>query len=586
MSLKKMGKYLVVGIVGIFVATTGVNAASMPDAVDGKITLTGNLELTETFTVAEDETITLDLAGYTITGSADIDYYTIENNGNLTIIDSGKTKGKIVCLEDNSSCIINNNELLIDGVFATSPFATIKNEETGNLTVKNATIETTRVGNSQTVGFTGALQNWGTAKVMDSTILAENEYAVFVRSNETNSDITISGSTLNGDYAIYNEKLANSTNRQNVTVSDTDITGKLSKLSGVDYTFSGDITIHTNHNYVNNVVLAFSEKGTKVTIDVDFTSTLVIPDDVTVVIAEGKTLTVGFGGIKVGNGKLELQGEMKNANVYVENTNAYYTTLRYAVNSIPLDSKDITIKLLADTTDTSAILMSRKEITVDLNGYTATVPKYTVANNAELTLVDSSDEGNGTIAGTLTNNGKLTIDGGKFLTLPTTGTGATTTITGGTFSSDVVEDLEIPEDKEVIVNDDGTSSIVYKKADYSKLDAILEEVSKLDKTLYTEESWAALEAVVNSVEEGLPITEQEKVNGYVDAIRKAMDELEEQFTVEDPDDSEGELGDADEPTTPEVPQTFDSLFTYVGVGVVSVVAIAGAVIYIKRKQTN
>ena len=176
MSLKKMGKYLVVGIVGIFVATTGVNAASMPDAVDGKITLTGNLELTETFTVAEDETITLDLAGYTITGSADIDYYTIENNGNLTIIDSGKTKGKIVCLEDNSSCIINNNELLVDGVFATSSFATIKNEETGNLTVKNATIETTRVGNSQTVGFTGALQNWGTAKVMDSTILAENEY--------------------------------------------------------------------------------------------------------------------------------------------------------------------------------------------------------------------------------------------------------------------------------------------------------------------------------------------------------------------------------------------------------------------------
>lgn len=49
------------------------------------------------------------------------------------------------------------------------------------------------------------------------------------------------------------------------------------------------------------------------------------------------------------------------------------------------------------------------------------------------------------------------------------------------------------------------------------------------------------------------------------------------------------IGDADEPTTPdtpEVPQTFDSLFTYVGVGVVSVVAIVGAVIYIKRKQTN
>lgn len=49
------------------------------------------------------------------------------------------------------------------------------------------------------------------------------------------------------------------------------------------------------------------------------------------------------------------------------------------------------------------------------------------------------------------------------------------------------------------------------------------------------------------------------------------------------------IGDADEPTTPdtpEVPQTFDSLFTYIAVGVVSIIAIVGAVIYIKRKQTN
>ena len=58
--------------------------------------------------------------------------------------------------------------------------------------------------------------------------------------------------------------------------------------------------------------------------------------------------------------------------------------------------------------------------------------------------------------------------------------------------------------------------------------------------------------------------------------------------------SEETPGETDEPTTPdtpsedtpEVPQTFDSLFTYVGVGVVSVAAIVGAVIYIKRKQTN
>ena len=54
-----------------------------------------------------------------------------------------------------------------------------------------------------------------------------------------------------------------------------------------------------------------------------------------------------------------------------------------------------------------------------------------------------------------------------------------------------------------------------------------------------------------------------------------------------------ELGDAiDTPTedtttpsedVPEVPQTFDALGIYAGIGLVSVAAIAGAVIYLKRR---
>ena len=82
--MKKIG-LLLVGIVSIFGVVGNASAASMPNAIDGKITLSEDLQLTETFTVSEGEEITLDLAGHTITGSADIDYYTIENNGNLTI---------------------------------------------------------------------------------------------------------------------------------------------------------------------------------------------------------------------------------------------------------------------------------------------------------------------------------------------------------------------------------------------------------------------------------------------------------------------------------------------------------------------
>ena len=68
--------------------------------------------------------------------------------------------------------------------------------------------------------------------------------------------------------------------------------------------------------------------------------------------------------------------------------------------------------------------------------------------------------------------------------------------------------------------------------------------------------------------------------------------------TEDDDEAIGDgtetPGESEEPTTPdtpaeetpEVPQTFDSLTTYVVAGIVSIIAIAGAVLYIRKKQTN
>lgn len=177
-------KKVSLGVLGIsvFLSTClTVSAASMPSPdSDGKITLTDDIALTETFTVNEGETITLDLAGHTITGSADINYYTIENNGTLNIIDSGDN-GNIVCEEDSSSCIRNNlGTLVVDGVYVESPFATIKNEADSTLDVKNSEIVSTHVGNSLSGGFTGALQNWGSATVDNTTITAASDYAVLL----------------------------------------------------------------------------------------------------------------------------------------------------------------------------------------------------------------------------------------------------------------------------------------------------------------------------------------------------------------------------------------------------------------------
>ena len=566
-------KKVSLGVLGIsvFLSTClTVSAASMlsPDG-DGKITLTDDIALTETFTVNEGETITLDLAGHTITGGADIDYYTIENKGNLTIVDSGDN-GKIVCEEDSSSCIRNNlGTLTVDGVYVESPFATIKNEADSILDVKNSEIVTTHVGNSLAGGFTGALQNWGTATVDNTTITAASDYAVFARSGADegkSSEITISNSNLSGAYFVVTERTNSTTTTQTINISDSTLSGRASTPSGTVQSYSGDITLTTNHVSVNNTVIANSDAGTKITLDVDYTTTLAIPDGVTVVIPEDHTLTVPTNGIKVGNGTLDLQGKMVNGNVLVENTNGYYPTLRDAVQSIKLDTTGTEITLLNDTNETRNISISRKEIKIDLNGHDInSTTGITLANSATIEITDSSDS-EGTVNTTVTNSGKLTITGGKFLSVPTTNQGATTTLVGGTFPSDEIADLDVPEDMEIVVNEDGTSSILYKIADYTKVDEAIKNAEAIDRSKYTEESLKVLDEALANVDKTLRLDKQAEVDAMAEAINNAIANLKE-------------VGNAIDN-----PSTSDNVLTYVVLGGISLLGIAGASLYLKKRN--
>ena len=566
-------KKVSLGVLGIsvFLSTClTVSAASMPSPDgDGKITLTDDIALTETFTVNEGETITLDLAGYTITGSADINYYTIENNGTLNIIDSGDN-GNIVCEEDSSSCIRNNlGTLVVDGVYVESPFATIKNEADSTLDVKNSEIVSTHVGNSLSGGFTGALQNWGSATVDNTTITAASDYAVFARSGSDegkSSDITIANSNLSGTYFVVTERTNSTTTTQTINISDSTLSGRASTPSGTVQSYSGDITLTTNHVSVNNTVIANSDAGTKITLDVDYNTTLAIPDGVTVVIPEDHTLTVPTNGVKVGNGTLDVQGKMVNGNVLVENTNGYYPTLRDAVQSIKLDTTGTEITLLNDTNETRNISISRKEIKIDLNGHDVnSTTGITLANSATIEITDSSDS-EGTVNTTVTNSGNLTISGGKFLSVPTTNQGATTTLVGGTFPSDEIADLDVPEDMEIVVNEDGTSSILYKLADYTKVDEALAAANAIDRSKYTEESLKVLDDAIAGVDKTLRLDKQAEVDAMAETINNAIANLKE---VDNAIDN---------------PSTSDNVLTYVVLGGISLVGIAGASLYLKKRN--
>ncbi len=561
------------GVLGIsvFLSTClTVSAASMPSPDgDGKITLTDDIALTETFTVNEGETITLDLAGHTITGSADINYYTIENNGTLNIIDSGDN-GNIVCEEDSSSCIRNNlGTLVVDGVYVESPFATIKNEADSTLDVKNSEIVSTHVGNSLSGGFTGALQNWGSATVDNTTITAASDYAVFARSGSDegkSSDITIANSNLSGTYFVVTERTNSTTTTQTINISDSTLSGRASTPSGTVQSYSGDITLTTNHVSVNNTVIANSDAGTKITLDVDYNTTLAIPDGVTVVIPEDHTLTVPTNGVKVGNGTLDVQGKMVNGNVLVENTNGYYPTLRDAVQSIKLDTTGTEITLLNDTNETRNISISRKEIKIDLNGHDVnSTTGITLANSATIEITDSSDS-EGTVNTTVTNSGNLTISGGKFLSVPTTNQGATTTLVGGTFPSDEIADLDVPEDMEIVVNEDGTSSILYKLADYTKVDEALAAANAIDRSKYTEESLKVLDDAIAGVDKTLRLDKQAEVDAMAETINNAIANLKE-------------VGNAIDN-----PSTSDNVLTYIVLGGISLVGIAGASLYLKKRN--
>ena len=63
-------------------------------------------------------------------------------------------------------------------------------------------------------------------------------------------------------------------------------------------------------------------------------------------------------------------------------------------------------------------------------------------------------------------------------------------------------------------------------ADYTAVDTVIAKAEALDRSLYTEESLAAVDKAVAAVVRNLDIAEQEIVDGYVDAIENAIADLQ------------------------------------------------------------
>ena len=93
-------------------------------------------------------------------------------------------------------------------------------------------------------------------------------------------------------------------------------------------------------------------------------------------------------------------------------------------------------------------------------------------------------------------------------------------------------DYSLTIDKQTQINEwidaieNAIKSLEYLPADYSAVNAEIEKAEKLDRRYYSEISLIALDAAVNSVEYGLNITEQARVDAFVKSISDAISALQ------------------------------------------------------------
>lgn len=256
--------------------TTLSDALKQAGTTESTIVLKNNV--TGDFTIAEDQNITLDLNGYTITNTSN---HTITNNGKLTIKDSSEEKtgtitnstpgkgalvnnyggtvdiesgtltreeatdnswyvisndgtmnikgGSIInkVVKSTSSLIRNEGEMDISGGYLEHDFIAVKNDDTGKGELSTLTVS----GDVVIKSPEQAIQNWTTAVISGGTMNGKVSTWGY---NEQCGNTEITGGTINGNITIGidNSNLLISSKIPEVTISNGTINGDIEFLTG------------------------------------------------------------------------------------------------------------------------------------------------------------------------------------------------------------------------------------------------------------------------------------------------------------------------------------------------------------------
>lgn len=404
--------------------TQGNGYATLSDALKNACTTESTIVLknnvTGDFTIAEDQNITLDLNGYTITNTSN---HTITNNGKLTIKDSSEEKtGKItnsthgkgalvnnyggtVDIEsgtltreeatDNSWYVISNDgtmnikggsiinkvvkltsslirnegEMDISGGYLKHDFIAVKNDDTGKGELSTLTV----CGDVVIESPEQAIQNWTTAVISGGTMNGKVSTWGY---NGQCGNTEITGGTINGNITIGidNSNLLDSSKIPEVTISNGTINGNIEFLTGGTSTAAPE---NTKGSFVIN---------NGVTINGDVKNPSAGTVEITDATVTGTVSNTGSGSMAVTESKVGSYDETNNI-IFIDSSKidgtpipdsnigdavamigaSPYSSLGEAIKAV--QAGDI-IHILKDVPDAAGITVSSdKQFTVDFGGH-------------------------------------------------------------------------------------------------------------------------------------------------------------------------------------------------------------------------
>lgn len=372
--------------------------------------LSGNVKLDRVLQVPSGKKITLDLNGYKISASdfSSDEYYAIENNGDLTIIDSGSPKGEISCTKSSSSCIRNTGTITMNGINVSSTWLTFKNEYSGVASIINSNISSS---DSSLDG--GTIFNYGNLTVNNSKVTMDSKNSAIYAANSWDTGVrktsktVLKNSTLSSKSSktISIPRGASSDNVGDELIIDSvTLEGGLDIGNNTKTTVSGDVKT----TYLATTrLLTNATKGTVVTL-INGSSVYhklndngTIPSGVTLKISDGIKLKINNPYTLDVLGKVEFEGTSKYtlagsksvfaAKVYNKSQNSYYGSLEATLDDANVDDE---IELLDDSIDTTiksgSLILKKNE---DGDGYSVIkVKEETPSVDMDNSISDSTSK--------------------------------------------------------------------------------------------------------------------------------------------------------------------------------------------------